>query len=72
MEGERLLQQERYNEAIALFQLATEKIPREARAWNMLGLAYQGAGLASEARSLIFVDHVGEHGRWQRQISTQS
>lgn len=49
LEGERVLKQERYNEAIALFQLATEKIPREARAWNMLGLAYQGAGLSSEA-----------------------
>jgi tetratricopeptide (TPR) repeat protein len=49
LEGERVLKQERYNEAIALFQLATEKIPREARAWNLLGLAYQGAGLSSEA-----------------------
>lgn len=61
LEGERLLKQERYNEAVALFQLATEKIPREARAWNMLGLAYQGGGMATEAAQAyskaLMLDH---------------
>lgn len=49
LEGEQLLQQERYTEAIRVLHVATENLPREARAWNFLGLAYQGSGLDTEA-----------------------
>lgn len=61
LEGEKLLEQERYNEAIRLLQLATEKLPRDARAWNFLGLAYHGSGLNSEAgqayQKALALDH---------------
>lgn len=61
LEGEKLLQQERYNEAIRALHLAAESMPREARAWNFLGLAYQGSGLDTEAaqayKKALDVDH---------------
>ena len=49
LEGERLLQQDRPEEALRLFKLATDKMPREARAWNFLGLAYHATGELAEA-----------------------
>lgn len=49
LEGEKLVAQERYNEAIRTLQIATENLPREARAWNLLGLAYHGGGMETEA-----------------------
>ncbi len=49
IEGERLLGQGRAEESLRMLQLAVEKLPREARAWNLLGLAYHAAGNLPEA-----------------------
>jgi tetratricopeptide (TPR) repeat protein len=49
LEGERFVKEERFNEAIGTLLVATENLPREARAWNLLGLAYHGAGMDTEA-----------------------
>jgi tetratricopeptide (TPR) repeat protein len=49
VEGDRLVQAGKYSEAVPLLKKATEQLPREARAWNCLGLAYHGAGQSPEA-----------------------
>lgn len=49
LQGERLLRERRFSEAIEKLQQATRLMPREARAWNHLGLAQHGAGHATEA-----------------------
>jgi len=49
LEGDRLVQQGKYTEAIAPLKKSTEALPTEARAWNVLGLAYHGAGRFPEA-----------------------
>lgn len=51
MEGERLLREGRAEESVRMLQIAVEKLPREARAWNLLGLAYHAKGENSEAAS---------------------
>lgn len=43
LQGERLIKEGKYEQAIARLRLATERIPDNARAWNYLGLAYHGA-----------------------------
>src|ERR1051326_4758497 len=49
LQGERLVREHRFSEAIDKLQLATRLMPREAQAWNHLGLAYHGAGQVQEA-----------------------
>lgn len=51
VEGERLLREGRAEESVRMLQIAVEKLPREARAWNLLGLAYHAKGENSEAAS---------------------
>ena len=49
LDGERLLQQGKFNEAIAPLTEATVLLPRNAQTWNHLGLANHNAGRANEA-----------------------
>lgn len=44
LEGERLLQQGKYPQAIGRLQAATQLLPVNAKAWNHLGVAYHHAG----------------------------
>lgn len=44
LEGDELLRDGKSSEAIAELRLATELLPGEPRAWNLLGLAYHRAG----------------------------
>jgi len=47
--GERLIQEGKFNEAIAPLTEATVLLPRNAQAWNHLGLASHNAGRANDA-----------------------
>ncbi|MEK7686431.1 MAG: tetratricopeptide repeat protein [Verrucomicrobiota bacterium] len=49
LEGERLLQEGKYAEAVEKLQVATRLLPQNAQAWNHLGLAYHGSGRWTEA-----------------------
>jgi Flp pilus assembly protein TadD len=49
LQGERLLKQGRVAEAVVRLERAAELMPREARAWNQLGLAYHAAGRPDDA-----------------------
>src|SRR5947209_8442778 len=49
LDGERLIHQQRFPEAIDRLKIATQLLPENAQAWNHLGLAYHGAGAAKEA-----------------------
>jgi tetratricopeptide (TPR) repeat protein len=49
MDGERLIKEGKYDQAIGRLQLATQLLPAHAQAWNHLGLAYQYSGQASAA-----------------------
>jgi tetratricopeptide (TPR) repeat protein len=49
LEGDRQLRDGKFAEAIAPLTRATEKLPKEARAWNHLGLAFHHAGRAEDA-----------------------
>ncbi len=49
LEGERLIHEGNYSQAVQRLEEATHLLPKEARAWNHLGLAYHGAGRFSEA-----------------------
>src|ERR1044071_5725854 len=49
LQGERLLREHHYAEAIEKLLLATRLLPKEAQAWNHLGLAHHGAGHTAEA-----------------------
>jgi len=42
LKGERLIREGRYDQAIEKLQQATQLLPRNAQAWNHLGLAYHG------------------------------
>src|SRR2546422_676224 len=44
MQGERLLREGSYSAAIHELEKAAHLLPRDARAWNHLGLAYHHAG----------------------------
>src|SRR5437867_5151739 len=49
LQGERLMHEGNYAQAVQQLELATHLLPKEARAWNHLGLAYHGAGRFSDA-----------------------
>jgi tetratricopeptide (TPR) repeat protein len=49
LQGDRLLREGQYTEAITRLELAARLLPRDARAWNHLGLAYHGGGRLEEA-----------------------
>jgi tetratricopeptide (TPR) repeat protein len=49
LDGERLIRDGKYPEAIVKLQKATNLLPKNAQAWNHLGLAYQYAGKPDEA-----------------------
>ncbi|MCI0748430.1 MAG: tetratricopeptide repeat protein [Verrucomicrobia subdivision 3 bacterium] len=51
LKGERLIKERRFTEAIAPLQRATQLLPKNAQAWNHLGLAYQASGQAVQAQS---------------------
>ena len=43
LDGERLIRQGQYAQAVKKLEVAVEKLPKYAQAWNHLGLAYHGA-----------------------------
>src|ERR1044071_7444063 len=49
LDGERLIREGKYPEAVAELQKATQFLPGNAQAWNHLGLAYQYSGKPEEA-----------------------
>ena len=61
MNGEKLIAEGRYAEAVVSLQKATSLLPRTPQAWNHLGLAYQGNGQLEEAarayRTALSLDH---------------
>ncbi|MBI3191189.1 MAG: tetratricopeptide repeat protein, partial [Pedosphaera parvula] len=50
LDGERLIHEGKYPEAVEKLQVATQYLPKTAQAWNHLGLAYHGAGQPEDAR----------------------
>lgn len=49
LDGEQLIREGKYPEAIVKLQKATTLLPKNAQAWNHLGLAYQYGGKPDEA-----------------------
>jgi tetratricopeptide (TPR) repeat protein len=49
LQGEQLIKQGRYEEAVARLKKATVMLPKNAQAWNHLGLAYHGNRQPEEA-----------------------
>ncbi|HEY6228681.1 MAG TPA: tetratricopeptide repeat protein [Verrucomicrobiae bacterium] len=49
LDGDRLIREGKYPQAITKLQKATQLLPANAQAWNHLGLAYQYAGQPNEA-----------------------
>ena len=49
LQGERLIREGKYAQAVPRLEQATHLLPKEARAWNYLGLAYNGVGRFSDA-----------------------
>ncbi|MEO8426658.1 MAG: tetratricopeptide repeat protein [Verrucomicrobiota bacterium] len=49
LDGERLINEARYELAAERLKLATQLLPQNAQAWNHLGLAYHGAGQWTKA-----------------------
>jgi len=49
LDGDRLIREGKYAEAIPKLQKATQLLPTNAQAWNYLGLAFQYAGKPTEA-----------------------
>src|SRR4051812_24534685 len=49
LDGERLLNEQKYSQAATKLELATRLLPANAQAWNHLGLAYHKAGQPSDA-----------------------
>ena len=50
LDGEELIKEGKFKEAIETLQKATRHLPRNAQAWNHLGLAYHGAGQLEQAQ----------------------
>ncbi|MBI3874684.1 MAG: tetratricopeptide repeat protein, partial [Verrucomicrobia bacterium] len=48
-EGDRLVSEGKFAEAVAPLRIAVEKLPKEARAWNHLGLALHQSGSVKDA-----------------------
>ncbi len=49
LDGERLIRDGKYSLAVPELEKAVQLLPRDARVWNHLGLAYHGAGQFGEA-----------------------
>lgn len=49
LQGERLIGEEKFTQAIEELKIATQLLPQNAQAWNHLGLAYYGAGQTDDA-----------------------
>jgi tetratricopeptide (TPR) repeat protein len=49
LQGEGLIRKGNYAQAVQRMEQATQLLPKDARAWNHLGLAYHGAGRFNEA-----------------------
>jgi len=49
LQGERLLRDGKYAQAVQKLELAAQLLPKDARAWNHLGLAYHDAGRPGDA-----------------------
>src|SRR6266536_2482156 len=49
LQGDRFLRKADFARAIEKLERATRLLPKEARAWNHLGLAYHGAGRREQA-----------------------
>ncbi|MDB6037316.1 MAG: Tetratricopeptide 2 repeat protein [Verrucomicrobiales bacterium] len=49
LQGERLIGEEKFTQAIEKLKIATQLLPQNAQAWNHLGLAYYGAGQTDDA-----------------------
>src|SRR2546428_10067450 len=49
LQGKRLIDQGRYPQAVAQLEKATALLPKNALAWNYLGLAYHGSQQAEQA-----------------------
>src|SRR5947207_13062829 len=49
LQGKRLIDDGRYHEAVAKLEKATGLLPRNALAWNYLGLAYHGSQQLEQA-----------------------
>ena len=49
LQGDRLLREGKCAQAIRILEQAAQLLPKDARAWNHLGLAYHGAGRAEDA-----------------------
>src|SRR5687767_13524534 len=50
LDGEELVKEGKFKEAIEKLQKATKHLPRNAQAWNHLGLAHHGAGQVEQAQ----------------------
>src|SRR6059036_3482644 len=50
LKGERLIKEQRYADAIEQLTNATRLLPKNAQAWNHLGVAYHGAGQLDQAQ----------------------
>ena len=50
LDGEELIKEGKFKEAIEKLQKATKHLPRNAQAWNHLGLAHHGAGQTEQAQ----------------------
>ena len=61
LEGEKLIREEKYGQAVEKLELATRLLPRHAPAWNHLGLAYHGQQKPEQAlrayRKALSLDH---------------
>src|SRR5688572_3242731 len=51
LQGERLIHEERYADAIERLKIAVQLLPDNGQAWNHLGIAFHSAGQMSEASS---------------------
>jgi tetratricopeptide (TPR) repeat protein len=49
LQGERLIRQGKFNQAVVKLEQATVLLPQSAPAWNHLGLAYHGLGRVEDA-----------------------
>jgi tetratricopeptide (TPR) repeat protein len=49
LQGQRLIQEGKHDQAMARLKVATERLPKNAQAWNHLGMAYHGTRQLDQA-----------------------